>query len=142
MLSAARGGCQLVARGAGNAKRERRLPAPLACMRVLRQVVTDRRKHHVVQPVRTNTIASGVHAGPGVALHVGVLTAELEPALRTIVKAVPETNGALKDGAGIAVAIGQRIRNGTIGTQYGGSVDGSCGRGERERLNSATVVAT
>src|SRR3984885_1239570 len=111
MLSATRRGCQSDGAGGreicsgGNAERERRSPVSLARSGDLRQVVTNRRKHHVVQPVRPDSIARRVHTGPGVALDVGVLTSELEATLRSVVKALPEAEGAFKDVLGIAIAI-------------------------------------
>src|SRR5271156_6813093 len=57
--------------GAGNAERERGVPASLVCMRVLRQIVTERGKYHVVDSVRTNPAARGVHPGPGIPGYIG-----------------------------------------------------------------------
>jgi len=87
------------------------LPSPLARIRVLRQVTTDRGEYHVVYPERTNTFAGFVHAGPGVAHDIGVLTAELEAALRTVVKATPEPESTFQNVPGVAVAIGERAGN-------------------------------
>src|SRR5580658_367988 len=97
--------------------------ASLAGMRVLRQVIAQRREHHVVDSVRTNSTARGVHTGPRMSGNTGILRAPLEAALGSIVDAVAEANGALKDGAGVAVAVGERSGNETIRSQHSSGVD-------------------
>src|SRR5271168_2514259 len=116
-------------------------PPPSVCMRVLRQVVTERGKYHVVDRVSCRgTGACSVHSGPGIPDYVGILRTPLEAALRSIVEAIPEAEGALNDVPSVAVAIGKRIGDETIGAQHGRGVDGSCGSRQRQRLNGATVV--
>src|SRR5271163_4160386 len=116
-------------------------PPPSVCMRVLRQVVTERGKYHVVDRVSCRgTGACSVHSGPGIPDYVGILRTPLEAALRSIVEAIPEAEGALNDVPSVAVAIGKRVGDETIGAQHGRGVDGSCGSRQRQRLNGATVV--
>src|ERR1700677_2836028 len=96
----------------------------------LRQVVTHRREYHAVDPVRTSSGTSRcAHSGPGIPVHIGVLHSKLHAALRSVVEAIPEPDGAFQNTPGVAIAIRKRSRNKTVGSQYGRRVDGGCGCG-------------
>ena len=55
---------------------------------------------------------------PGVARHVGVLPAELDPARRSVIEAIPEAARPLDQGARVPYAIGERAGS-KAGTRAG-----------------------
>ena len=93
----------------------------------LRQVVAERRPHHVIHRVRLDTRRprQSVAPRPAIPVEVGVLDPPLHSSLFALVELVPEAKGTFSDVPGITCARASASR---------------CARGTRECLGRAARV--
>src|SRR5271169_4940417 len=114
MLSGLGRRCQLVARDGEECAAREAVGPPLSPADDLRQVVTERRKDHVVDrmgPHGSGRTTGAGSASPSVLHEVRILRSPLKAALRSTVHAVPESDGAFNDVPRVAPAIAERTRN-------------------------------